>query len=111
LAAYPLWLLVKQWQVKWPGVRGKWAGVLAAAVVASAAGAMNHQTYFVDYPAQYLLSAQNASEIGVVIHDFARTIGSYETVFVRPYPYWVDTRAVGLILGASLPLNLPTWRA
>jgi hypothetical protein len=103
LAAYPLWLLVKQWQAKWPGVRGKWAAVVAAAVVAAAAGAMNHQAYFVDYSAQYLLSAQNASEIGVVIHDFARTMGSYETVFVRPYPYWVDTRAVGMYAQGGNP--------
>jgi len=103
LAAYPLWLLVKHWQVRWPGGRGKWAGVLAAGVVAAAAGAMNQQAYFVDYPAQYLGAAQNASEIGVVIHDFARTIGSYDTVYVRPYPYWVDTRAVGMYAQGGTP--------
>jgi hypothetical protein len=105
LAAYPLWLLVKQWHIQWPGVRGRWAGILAAVVVAGAAGTLNQQAYFEEYPAQYLLSAQNASEIGTVINDFARSIGSYETVYVRPFPYWVDTRAVGMYAqgGASSP--------
>ncbi len=96
LAAYPLWLLFKHLQVRWPGVRARWAGAGLAALFIGVAALANYQLYFEVYPLQYRLSAQNASEIGVVIHDFARTVGSYETVFVRPFPFWVDTRAVGM---------------
>jgi hypothetical protein len=34
-----------------------------------------------------------------VVHDFAESIGTYETVWVKAYPYWVDTRAVGMYSG------------
>ena len=61
--------------------------------------AVNYDLYFVQYPALYVLSAQNASEVGAVIRDFARSIGSYDRAFVRPYPHWVDTRAVEMYAG------------
>ena len=34
-----------------------------------------------------------------MVHDFANSFGSYDTAWVRPFPYWVDTRAVGMYAG------------
>ncbi len=99
LMAYPLWLLLRRVGVAGLGRAGSWAAGGTLAVVLAGATWINHEMYFVDYPAQYVLGAQNASEIGAVIHDFANTFGSYDTAYVRPYPYWVDTRAVGMYAG------------
>jgi len=80
-------------------VSGRWralaGGGLAVGLLALSAP-VNSQILFVKYADSYRLSAQNASELGTVMHDFAETVGSYDTVAVRPYPYWVDTRAVGM---------------
>jgi hypothetical protein len=99
VAAYPLWLLLRVLREKLPGPAGAWASVGALAVVAGGAAYFGYDLYFNVYPAQYRLAAQNASEIGAVIRDFAHSVGSYDTAFVRPYPHWADTRAVGMYAG------------
>jgi len=81
-------------------VSGRWqaaAGVALAGGVLALSAMANSQILFVDYAKSYLEFAQNSSEIGTVMYDFARTVGSYDTVAVRPFPYWVDTRAVGMV--------------
>lgn len=99
IAAYPLWLLVKQVRAAFaPGV-GAWAGLAVSAFVVLVAGQVNHELYFVRYPPQYKSGAQIASEIGAVIDDYAHSLGTYDTAYVRPYPFWVDTRAVGMYAG------------
>lgn len=99
IAAYPLWLLVKQVRAAFaPGV-GAWAGLAVGGFVILAAAQVNQDLYFVRYPPQYKLSAQIASEIGAVIDHYSHSIGAYDTAYVRPYPYWVDTRAVGMYAG------------
>ncbi len=100
LAAYPLWLLIRRLRTIELGAPGRWVAGGALAVVLGAATLLNQSMYFNEYPRQYMLAAQNASEIGEVIHDFANTFGSYDTAYVRPYPFWVDTRAVGMYAGA-----------
>jgi 4-amino-4-deoxy-L-arabinose transferase-like glycosyltransferase len=99
IAAYPLWLLVKQVRAAFaPGV-GAWAGLAVGAFVILTAAQVNQNLYFVQYPPQYKLSAQIASEIGAVIDAYAHSLGTYDTAYVRPYPFWVDTRAVGMYAG------------
>jgi hypothetical protein len=60
---------------------------------------VNYRIIFTDYAALYQLSAQNTSEIGAVVRGYATSIGNWDTVWVRAYPYWVDTRAVGIAAG------------
>ena len=93
IAAYPLWLLAKR---AGAAPAGRWVAGAALAGLMGTAALVNNGLYFERYPEQYTASAQNASEIGKVIYNFAHSIGSYETAAVRPYPYWVDTRAVGM---------------
>ncbi|MBP7691298.1 MAG: glycosyltransferase family 39 protein [Anaerolineales bacterium] len=99
LAAYPLWLLVRR--ARWAGLGqpALGAGAVTLALVLAGAFTLNRAMYFEQYPAQYIGGAQNASEIGQVVHDFANSFGSYDTAWVRPFPYWVDTRAVGMYAG------------
>ncbi len=99
IAAYPLWLLLKQFKVTLPSSVSSWASAGALAAIVGGAAYLSYDLYFNQYDEEYRLSAQNASEMGAVIHDFAHSVGSYETAFVRPFPYWVDTRAVGMYSG------------
>ncbi len=54
---------------------------------------------FRQYVAQYRLSNWNTPEIGQVIGGFARSVGEPDRAWVVPYPYWVDTRLVGIEAG------------
>jgi hypothetical protein len=99
LAAYPLWLILKQFQTLLPARSAAWAKAAALGVIVGGAAAFTYNLYFVEYYQQYRLAAQNASEIGAVIRAFAESIGAYDTAAVRPYPHWADTRAVGMYAG------------
>jgi hypothetical protein len=44
-------------------------------------------------------NALNTSEIGSVISQFVVSGNSPNNAFVVPYPYWVDTRLVGINAG------------
>lgn len=81
------------------GRAGTWLGLGLVSVVLLAIYQINNRILFVDYAEQYARTARNASEVGRVIHGFATSIGSYTTAWVRPYPHWVDTRAVGMYAG------------
>jgi len=49
-----------------------------------------------------MAGAWNTSQIGHVIRAFADSIGNPDTAHVVPYPYWVDTRLVGINAGYPL---------
>ncbi|MBI4772355.1 MAG: glycosyltransferase family 39 protein, partial [Chloroflexi bacterium] len=97
--ALPLSWIIRYFRERFPGSGWGYTGWAAAAVVLALSAQVNYRMYFVEYPRQYVGSAQNASEIGQVIYDFSRTIGSYETAYMIAFPYWVDTRAVGMYAG------------
>jgi 4-amino-4-deoxy-L-arabinose transferase-like glycosyltransferase len=59
----------------------------------------NYDLVFNQYYKEFALSAWNSSEMGQVIRDFANTVGTPDTAWVVPYPYWVDTRLVGMNAG------------
>jgi hypothetical protein len=62
-------------------------------------GYQNYDLVFNQYQQNYSQSAWNTSEIGGAIREFTETIGSQENAFVVAYPYWVDTRLVGMNAG------------
>jgi len=45
------------------------------------------------------VSSWNTSEVGQVIRGFADSVGSLDSAWVIPYPYWMDTRLVGMNAG------------
>ena len=60
---------------------------------------LNYGLVFSDYSQQFLQKAWNTSEIGTVIKEFVANGGNPNLAFVIPYPYWVDTRLVGINAG------------
>jgi hypothetical protein len=61
--------------------------------------ANNYDLVFNQYANQFMAGAWNTSDIGQVIRGFADSVGTPDTAFVVPYPYWVDTRLVGINAG------------
>ena len=59
----------------------------------------NYDLVFNKYEYQYMQGVWNTSQIGDVVKQFATTIGTRDSAFVIPYPYWVDTRLVGINAG------------
>jgi 4-amino-4-deoxy-L-arabinose transferase-like glycosyltransferase len=59
----------------------------------------NSNLVFVQFNQQFMAGAWNTDQIGQVIRGFADSIGTADTAYVIPYPYWVDTRLVGINAG------------
>jgi len=59
----------------------------------------NYDLVFSIYANQFMENALNTSEIGSVISQFVVSGNSPNNAFVVPYPYWVDTRLVGINAG------------
>ena len=59
----------------------------------------NYDLVFNQYQRAYELASWNTSEMGNVIHDFGALYGGTNNAYVVPYPYWVDTRLVGMNAG------------
>ena len=78
------------------GGRIAW-GMVAVLVIFS--GLQNYDLVFNQYQRAYELSSWNTSEMGKVIRDYGTIYGTTDTAFVVPFPYWVDTRLVGMNAG------------
>lgn len=76
-----------------------WA--LAAALLAISAF-QNYDLVFNKYAQQYQQASWNTSEMDNLVKDFIATSGNSEGVWVISYPYWVDTRLVGLNIGYAI---------
>ncbi len=72
-------------------------GLAGFLVFVSALG--NYDLVFNQYQRSYELSSWNTSEMGQVVRDFGQIYGGTQTAYVVPYPYWVDTRLVGINAG------------
>jgi 4-amino-4-deoxy-L-arabinose transferase-like glycosyltransferase len=59
----------------------------------------NYNLVFNQFEKQFMEGALDTTDIGAVIHEFATTVGARDSAFVVPYPYWVDTRLVGIHAG------------
>jgi hypothetical protein len=79
--------------------RGAIAAWSMAALLFMLSASQNFDLVFNQFISQYRAGTWNSSEIGAVVRQFADTIGSPDRVWVIPYPYWVDTRLVGVGAG------------
>jgi len=68
----------------------------------------NYDLVFRQYQRAYQGAAWNTSEMGAVIGNFAASVGSPDNAWVVAYPYWVDTRLVGINAGYPLK-NYAIW--
>ncbi len=78
---------------------GKTAAGLLAVVLLGLTALLNYNLVFVQFHQNFLRSAWNTTQIGHVIRGFADSVGTPDSAYVIPYPYWVDTRLVGINAG------------
>lgn len=83
----------------WSSIRGMIMVWTVGLILFAAAAGQDYQLVFNKWQEEYLLSSWNTSEMGKVLGEFTRTIGTPETAWVVAYPYWVDTRLVGIHAG------------
>jgi len=60
---------------------------------------VNYTRYFVVYANQYRANTANAEEIGKAMKGFVACCGAMENVYHVAWPYWVDTRNIGIAAG------------
>lgn len=81
---------------------GPWRRGMAVGAVTLLLGVASLQNYtlvLVKFGDQFRAGAWNTSEMGQVIRGFVDDGNSPDNAFVVPYPYWVDTRLVGIQAG------------
>ncbi len=59
----------------------------------------NYDLVFHQYADQYTASQWNYTELGAVIKQFGQVYGTTESAWIVAYPYWVDTRLPGDVIG------------
>jgi hypothetical protein len=75
-----------------------------------ASAAQNYDLVFRQYDGQFRSASWNSSEMGAVIEQFGQTYGTTDSVWIVPFPYWVDTRLPGV--WAGIPnRDFAMWRA
>jgi Dolichyl-phosphate-mannose-protein mannosyltransferase len=72
-------------------------GLLALLFTASAY--QNYDLVFNKFDVSFKSGAWNTSEMGKLISEFRDKYGETDTVWVVPFPYWVDTRLPGVWAG------------
>lgn len=95
----------KRWKSAW-GNRFAWGFVVLLMVLSAF---HNKELVFKDYYEQFRKKALNTSDIGNMIENFDESLGKAEHAWVVPYPYWVDTRLVGIRAGDPLK-DYALWR-
>jgi heme/copper-type cytochrome/quinol oxidase subunit 4 len=62
-------------------------------------GIQNYDLVFRQFSDQFTSHAWNSSDMGAQIKDFRDTYGTTDTVWIVPFPHWVDTRLPGSWIG------------
>lgn len=88
-------LFVAITSVNW---RPLWGYALVLALLGASAQ-QNFDLVFHQFDRNFRLNAWNSSEMGAIIKGFGQTYGETDTAWVVPFPYWVDTRLVGIWAG------------
>ncbi len=70
-----------------------------ALVLMAWSGVQNYDLVFRQYYEAYRGGSWNSSEMGTVIKQFGKTYGTTETIWIVPFPHWVDTRLPGVWAG------------
>jgi len=59
----------------------------------------NYNIVFNQFDTNFRLGAWNTSEMGKVVHQFEKEHGQTDTLWIVPFPHWVDTRLPGVWAG------------
>lgn len=82
-----------------PPPMGRFVAVSLGLLLVILSAAINFGLVFNQYATSFRNNAWNTSELGQVIGDFSRSMGSEENAWVVAFPHWVDTRLVGINAG------------
>ena len=92
--------------------RGKLRSVLVWGVAGALlffSASQNYDLVFRQYADSFLQGSWNTSDMGKEIKKFEQTYGRTDTVWVVPFPYWVDTRLPAV--WAGIPnRDMAMWR-
>jgi len=81
-----------------------------AVILMALSGVQNYDLVFHQYYEAFRSGAWNSSEMGAVIKQFEEKYGQTDTVWIVPFPHWVDTRLPGV--WAGIPnRDFAMWRA
>ncbi len=75
-----------------------WAYALAGVLLFWSA-AQNYDLIFRQFDQNFRNNAWNTNEMGVLIQQFRTKYGEADTVWIVPFPYWVDTRLPAIYAG------------
>jgi hypothetical protein len=70
-----------------------------AVILMAWSGVQNYDLVFNQYYESFRAGSWNSSEMGAVIKEFQETYGETDTVWIVPFPHWVDTRLPGVWAG------------
>ena len=92
--------------------RGKMRSVLMwsmAGVLLFVSASQNYDLVFNQYYTNFRQGSWNSSDMGQVIKDFELKYGRTDTIWIVPFPYWVDTRLPAV--WAGIPnRDMAMWR-
>ena len=92
--------------------RGRMRSVLTwlvAGALLYASVSQNYTLVFDQFYKMFRQGAWNTSEMGAVMKEFGQTYGETDTVWVVPFPYWVDTRLPAVWAGVP-NRDMAMWR-
>ena len=75
-----------------------WAYALIGVLLVWSA-AQNYDLVFHQFDTNFRNNAWNTTDMGVLIKQFGAEYGETDTVWIVPFPYWVDTRLPGIYAG------------
>lgn len=78
---------------------GRWIGSILVGIFLLLSINANYDLVFNQYRTQFDNSAWKTSEMGFVARSFIQSTGNSESVYVVRFPYWADTRLVGMNAG------------
>jgi len=105
--------LIRHMRASLPGRTGLAMAWMVGLALFTWASWQNYDLLFNQYDRSFRNLAWNSSEMGQVVRDFEELTGSQNNAYVVAYPYWVDTRLVGIEAGhperdlAIAPERLP----
>ncbi|MEI8131322.1 MAG: glycosyltransferase family 39 protein [Leptolinea sp.] len=99
IAAFGMDTLVRNIRNQASGWRGWFAAGSVGGLLLLTSVMQNYILVFDQFDKNYINNALNTSQIGAVIRQFTAVYGDSDSAYVVGYPYWVDTRLVGINAG------------
>jgi len=81
------------------GVSRKFIAYGLTCLLFASSAFQNYDLVFNQFDANYKIGAWNSSDMGRYISEFSAKYGQTDSVWIVPYPYWVDTRLPGVWAG------------